>query len=32
MDQLKAFLPSAEKGYLPYYLFVVRRVPNILPG
>ncbi|KAJ4289439.1 ergosterol biosynthesis protein [Collariella sp. IMI 366227] len=23
MDVLKAFLPSAEKGYLPYYLFVV---------
>ncbi|KAK0636501.1 hypothetical protein B0T17DRAFT_613222 [Bombardia bombarda] len=23
MDQLKAFLPSGEKGYLPYYLFVV---------
>ncbi|KAL2258409.1 hypothetical protein VTK26DRAFT_8289 [Humicola hyalothermophila] len=23
MDQLKALLPSGEKGYLPYYLFVV---------
>ncbi|KAK4044083.1 hypothetical protein C8A01DRAFT_12445 [Parachaetomium inaequale] len=23
MDKLQAFLPSAEKGYLPYYLFVV---------
>ncbi|KAK0721582.1 hypothetical protein B0T26DRAFT_749087 [Lasiosphaeria miniovina] len=23
MDQLKEFLPSAEKGYLPYYLFFI---------
>ncbi len=23
MDKLQAFLPSGEKGYLPYYLFVV---------
>ncbi|KAL2164894.1 hypothetical protein VTH06DRAFT_190 [Thermothelomyces fergusii] len=23
MDKLQQFLPSAEKGYLPYYLFVV---------
>ncbi|KAL2022890.1 hypothetical protein VTK56DRAFT_4421 [Thermocarpiscus australiensis] len=23
MDQLKSFLPSGEKGHLPYYLFVV---------
>ncbi|KAK4240519.1 hypothetical protein C8A03DRAFT_13156 [Achaetomium macrosporum] len=23
MDKFKAFLPSGEKGYLPYYLFVV---------
>jgi hypothetical protein len=28
MDQLKAFLPSGEKGYLPYYLFVVRNDPR----
>ena len=24
MDKIQAFLPSGEKGYLPYYLFVVR--------
>ncbi|KAK4126510.1 hypothetical protein N657DRAFT_689020 [Parathielavia appendiculata] len=23
MDKLQAFLPSGEKGYLPYYLFVI---------
>jgi hypothetical protein len=23
MDKLQEFLPSGEKGYLPYYLFVV---------
>ncbi|KAK4110925.1 hypothetical protein N656DRAFT_799644 [Canariomyces notabilis] len=23
MDKLQSFLPSAEKGYLPYYLFVI---------
>lgn len=23
MDRVLQFLPSAEKGYLPYYLFVV---------
>ena len=24
MDKIQEFLPSGEKGYLPYYLFVVR--------
>lgn len=24
MDQIGAFLPSIEKGYLPAYLFLVR--------
>lgn len=23
MEKLQEFLPSGEKGYLPYYLFVV---------
>ncbi|KAK3389640.1 hypothetical protein B0H63DRAFT_445822 [Podospora didyma] len=23
MDQIQAYLPSGEKGYLPYYLFVI---------
>lgn len=26
MDKLQAILPSGEKGYLPYYLFVVSRI------
>ncbi|KAK3323966.1 hypothetical protein B0T22DRAFT_375000 [Podospora appendiculata] len=26
MDQLKALLPSGEKGYLPYYLFAISLV------
>lgn len=24
MDKIQEFLPTAEKGYLPYYLFMVR--------
>jgi hypothetical protein len=28
MDALRPYLPSAEKGYLPYYLCLVRRAPR----
>ncbi len=28
MDKIQAYLPSGEKGYLPYYLFVVCDLPQ----
>ncbi len=28
MDKIQAYLPSGEKGYLPYYLFVVYDLPQ----
>jgi len=31
MDLLKSYLPPADKGYLPYYMFTVHttRSPNL---